>query len=288
MRIVKKALFLLLMSVMALGSTVLAESGKVKIIDPKPITMLESSTIYRESPPSDKLVRVEKVADLRGIDKLTGEVINEQALKESLLEYYNSDRNNHIEDIQNVDSIVAKIKTSNKNFRNVASMYSDGQVVKEGWSKEPKLTSSQYYLHYSTSWITEDNYRSDVEITATYTQTLKVSYNMGFTGAVEIKNKFGFSTSKGVEQTSTISKGATVPAWTVWGTRPYIKYRTDNYSGEYVLTIYAGGSLNNYYYTKTGSNNVLLTKSNEYWSRQNTSKSTSARTPSPPTGAPKA
>ncbi|TDL48441.1 hypothetical protein E2R60_26440 [Paenibacillus dendritiformis] len=288
MRIVKKALFLFLMSVMALGSTVLAKSEKVQVVDPKPVTMLESSTIYRESPPSDKLVRVEKVADLRGIDKLTGEVINEQALKESLLEYYNLDRNNHIEDIQNIDSIVSKIKTSNKNFRNVSPMYSDGQVVKEGWSKEPKLTSSQYYLHYSTSWITEDNYRSDVEITATYTQTLKVSYNMGFTGAVEIKNKFGFSASTGVEQTSTISKGAKVPAWTVWGTRPYIKYRTDNYSGEYVVTIYAGGSLNNYYYTKTGSNNVLLTKSNEYWSRQNTSKNTSATTPSPPTGAPKA
>lgn len=289
----KIAISLFVAGLIISSSSVFASAEQVQVETSRTVDVLESSTIYQDAPTTPGLVRVEKVAELEGVDKSTGKIIDKEAFKNSLLKYFRTDKEKYSDNIKNINTIVDRLmngdtKSIQQNATSsvITPSYYDGQVVMEGWSKEPTVTSSENRVRYQTSWITEDNYRSSVPITATYTKTLKVTMSIGFEGAVEIKNKFNFKASETIEQTSTISQGATVPAWTVWGTRPYIKYRLENYSGEYCLTIFAGGSLNNYYYTKTGTNYILQTKSNEYWSQTNTSKSTNATTPTPPTGAP--
>ncbi|MEK4509734.1 hypothetical protein [Paenibacillus sp. FSL K6-2524] len=269
---------------------VFASEEKVQVVSSKTVDELESSTIYEDAPTTSGLIRVEKVVDLEGVDKSTGKIIDKETFRNSLLKFYNTDKVKYSENIKNINSTIDKIMSSDTQSRattqDITPFYADGQVVGRGWSKEPKLTSSENRVTFNRDWVTEDNYRSAVAITVSYTKTLKISRDIGFEGAVEIKNKFGFSASASVEQTSTISQGANVPAWTAWGYRPYIKYKLDQYSGEYYLMIYAGGAINTYYYTKTGSNYSLITKSNEYWSRINTSQSLTATTPTPPTGAP--
>ncbi|WP_212937880.1 hypothetical protein [Paenibacillus antibioticophila] len=272
------------------STSAFASAEKMYVDKSKVVDILESSTVYHDAPTTSGLVRVEKIDNLAGVDKSTGKIFDKKAFKDSLLKYYSSDKVKYSENIKNIDKTIESLLSSKSNSSKINSeivpFYSDGQVIMQGWSKEAKLISSENRVTYKTSWITEDNYRSSVPITATYTKTSSVSKSIGFEGDAEIKAKFGFTASATVSQSTTISQGADVPAWTVWGTRPYIKYKLEKYSGEYYYTIFAGGSLNTYYYNKTGENYILITKSNEYWSRTNTSKSTTATTPTPPTGAP--
>lgn len=285
--IVKKLVLTATIASFSLTGTALADAKNYIEITPHNVTIQESSNnLYSDAvsnADNDRAVRIEKVAELSGVDKQTGKISDEALFKKSLLEFFNTDPVKYESSIKNIDSIIANISSNNVKSSGVIT---PTQVIMEGWSKEPTLRSSTNYVTYTTNWITEDNYRSSVPIKATYTKSLKTTQSLGFNGASEIKSKFGFSASYSVEQSASITQGVDVPAWTVWGTRPYIKFRTDTYQGEYYLTIFNGSYIETVYYDKTGSNNVLLTRSNEYWSRENSSKNTSATTPAPPTGAP--
>ncbi|WP_150273646.1 hypothetical protein [Paenibacillus tepidiphilus] len=298
MKVMRKTVLLLFTSVMLIsGSAYAAEESvdsspaEVKISNPftekvlsapKTVDVLESSIVFNEgAPTSEKLLRVEKV-DLDGIDEVTGKIVDKKALKESLSKSYKSGTN--VEGIFN--KIIETEATKGSDSLISPMSYYEGQVVLQDWTKGPYLDSQNYMVRYNTTWLSEDNYRSSVPITINYTKTQKVSLTINWTGSDEIKKKFGFTVGGSAEQQTSISQGAAIPAWTVWGTRPYIHYRNDNYSGEYCLTIWAGGALNNYYYTKTGTNTIVISKANEYWSRVNESKNLNATTPTFPTTAP--
>ncbi|AIQ50696.1 hypothetical protein [Paenibacillus sp. FSL R7-0331] len=306
MNLVKKTALLLFTSAIVVSGSAYAAEGSVDsqstvvnisnpfitkdalIVSPKVVDVVESSIVYREAAPSsDQLIRVEKVADLEGIDKETGKILDERALKASLEKLYNSDNSKiNGSSAASIFNNIAEIQTTKASNNIISPMYADGQIVMESWTSGPYLASQDYMVRYQPSWISEDNYRSAVPIKVTYTKMQKVALTINFAGSDEIRKKYGFTVGGSVEQTTTIAQGADIPAWTVWGTRPYIKYRNDNYTGEYTVTIYASGSLNNYTYTKTGTNTSVVTKANEYWSRENTSKSINATTPIPPTTAP--
>ncbi|AIQ14430.1 hypothetical protein [Paenibacillus durus] len=242
-------------------------------------------------------IHEKKVAkiDVKGVDKETGSIINEEQFKKSLLNFFNSSPEKYSGSIKEIDSIVNNYKaaqsgkSTNNNQKEVAPSFgeiSPSYIVGQGWSTDPHVTFSQDRVTYSMSWITEDNYRSSVPITATYTKTLKTSATLGFTGSNLIQSKLGFSAAFNVEQTTTITQGANVPAWTVWGMRPYIKYNLEEWEGIYYYIDSTGGIVQVIEGPVTGTNKKLITKSNEYWSRTNTTHDLNATTPTPSTGAP--
>ncbi|MBM7569163.1 hypothetical protein [Paenibacillus sacheonensis] len=269
-------------------------SEKVIVQPAKSVDVAESTTIYKPSV-ANQATKVTTI-DVSGIDKESGEITDESQFKKSLLKFFNTNPQKYAKSIEDIDAIVGNIK--NKNLNQNANSGSvaqastlDGEVtpytiVFEGWSTEPHITLSQDRVTYSTSWVTEDNYRSSVPITVTYTKTLSTNATLGFSGSGLIKSKLGFTASFGVTQTSTIAQGATVPGWTAWGYRPYIKYHLDEWEGIYYYIDSTGGIVQTIEGPVTGSNKTLITKSNEYWSRTNTTQSLTATTPTPPTGVP--
>ncbi|WP_339257516.1 hypothetical protein MKZ12_25980 [Paenibacillus sp. FSL R5-0713] len=253
----------------------------------KDLTIIESSQIFDQTTlMSEKVTTI----PIRGVDKETGEITNRAAYAQSLLKFFNSDPQKYGDSIRDIDTIVENaVITTSQNISNTKNGdISPSAIVGQGWSKEPAITSSKDLITYSTTWITEDNYRSSVPITATYTKKLTTSVSLGFTGANVIKNKMGFNATFSATQESTIAQGATVPGWTVWGTRPYIKWTEENWTGTYYYIDSTGGIVQVIEGPVSGINKKLRTKSNEYWSRENSSKNSSATTPAPPTGAPSA
>lgn len=227
-------------------------------------------------------------------DNVTNE-IDQNKLKQSLLEYYNSDPSTFSMQIKDIDNITKNAVLNNKK-RNISSLNSKQSEVSplayieiyRGWVVEPYLDSSDYRVKYSTGWLTEDNYRASVPLTVTSGTSITVNQSIGFTGSADIKSKLGFSYSNSVSQTATKSVGAQIPGWTVWGTRPYIRYTAEQYYGmyrvQYLDTLHNKTVTNDT--VESGTRNVLRVQANEYWSRTNTAQSTSASTPSPPSGQP--
>ncbi|MEC0110727.1 hypothetical protein P4H27_27585 [Paenibacillus taichungensis] len=280
----------LMVSSLFLGSgvaSISAQSGEFETQQIRDLTVIESSQIFDDT---TLLSGKSTIIPVKGVDKETGEITNRGAYTQSLLKFFNSDPQKYAGSIIDIDAIVesATLAASQSIANKSNGEISPSAIVGQGWSKAPVITSSKDLITYSTSWITEDNYRSSVPITATYTKTLTTSVSLGFTGANVIKDKMGFNATFNETQTSTIAQGATVPGWTVWGTRPYIKWTEENWTGTYYYIDSTGGIVQVIEGPVSGTNKKLRTKSNEYWSRENTSKSTSATTPAPPTGVPNA
>ncbi|RAP75120.1 hypothetical protein [Paenibacillus montanisoli] len=244
---------------------------------PESIDLVESEIHYAPSIANQGQTRT--TIPVQGVDK-------KKQYKKSLLDFFTSNPK-YSESISQIDTIVNQAIVSES--ANTAS--ADGEItpyviVGQGWTKAPYVTFSQNRVTYATSWIPEDNYRSNVPVTVSYTKTMTISATLGFSGSGLIKDKMGFQVSAGVNQTTSITQGATIPSWTVWGKRPYIKYRLEEWAGIYYYIDSTGGIVQVIEGPVTGTNKVLITKSTEYWTRTNTAESTTATTPTPPTGPP--
>lgn len=254
------------------------------------VDVLESSETFEVPSLNYEISRVpEKVWELKGYDNISGKVVDKEKYKESLLEFFDTDPVKYAESRRIIDSIVNEALDSKRNNnldlpRDISPQ--SMVIIAQGWKTKPFTTSTNNYVTYATSWITEDNYRSSVPITVNYTKKTTVSASLGFTGPDVLKKYLGVSGSFDVVQESTISQGATVPAWTAWGYRPYIKWKETNWKGTYYITYSAAGRIYTIDEEQTGTNKDLLTKSNEYKSYTNSSKNTNATTPSFPTTKP--
>lgn len=278
----KKSVIMCLVLLLAISSTVFATDVNKKA--PKDIDLLESEITY--DVPDYKGVVVEEF-EPKGYDKEKKEIVDKDAFKESMLEYFNMNKEIHAESINNIDSIIDGIE-ANLSTKATDEIGIQSQVIREGWSITPYVKSSQNRVRYTEGWLVEDNYRSSVPITVSTTRTSTISQTIGYSGDASIRVKFGFSNTSSTTQTATVTHGAEVSAWTAWGTRPYIRFRIDNYYGQWYKTFFSQstGMTTTRYYDRTGTNTVLRSRANEYWSRTNTTKNRSASTPRPPASAP--
>ncbi|MEC0123454.1 hypothetical protein [Paenibacillus pabuli] len=274
-------------------------SSVVQTVDAKQITEVLSEKINEPTQAlssfSSGLKKVGQLEDNGWYDETTKE-IDSQKLREAYLNFFNSDPIKYADSIKDVDILVENTIASTTNSAqsslvSPSSVAAVNSLVKlyGSWKSGPSVTKSTNMVTYTNNWLTEDNYRSSVPIKVSSTKRTKISATLGFSGSIEVKNKFGFSGSFTAEQETTVSQGADVPGWTAWGYRPYIRWIEDSYSGVYTTTytVVPGGSIFTEDTTETGVNKRLSVKSNEYWSVVNTNKSTSASTPLPPSGAPK-
>lgn len=159
------------------------------------------------------------------------------------------------------------------------------------WDEPPVITDSVTWVAYSTNWIGIDAYRSSVGMKKSKTESLTISFNIGFEGSAEIKKiDSKFELRHGVEHTITMSEEVECPAWTTVNWRPYAVYREDKYEGVMKVRTIAPTVLGVYEYVwydpHEATNRVLITQTTETWSRYNENHSLTAATPLPPTTAP--
>ena len=212
-------------------------------------------------------------------------------MKERFLKKFGKDPNLYKDSINKIDSIVDEtinfIESQKSNNFSTAAVTA-GILGSSYWYKEPWLDKTTNGITYSTTWVGYDNYRSSVASTCTYSDSTTTTKTLGFTGDSLIKDKFGFSASYSSSQTASVSTSTVVPAWTVWDIRPYIVWtqydyvgiwRTETYDPIHGTTTYSDRGV-------YGTNINKRVSNNEAWSATNTSKSTTAKTPTPPTGVP--
>ncbi|MBW9159743.1 hypothetical protein [Clostridium tagluense] len=214
--------------------------------------------------------------------------IDKSKLKKALLDRWSKDSVTNKSNIDNIDMIVndaakeaAKIKSGETTVHPLlGDTYS--------WSTSPYRYSSTPMVTYSTAWVVEDNYRSSVPIGVSYTQSISVQQSVGFTGEADIKVALGFSSTTTTTQTASYTQGVSIPAWTVWATRPYINWNKDLYKGyqDHYFYDLTTGNWTHIYKWLYGENYVSTSKVNQYYSATNSSHSTTASTPMPPTGQP--
>ncbi|WP_103110966.1 hypothetical protein [Brevibacillus reuszeri] len=261
------------------------------VLESKSITIAESApTVYEDTTRTiSNDVRQEKsLGTVEGIDKETGEIIDQELYKKSLLNALNTDPEKFKYEIENIDSLVAQSAANSRpSTLNDSISPASLVLISQGWDTEPYITSSQPMVTYSTSWIVEDNYRSSTAVNVKYSKSMKTSTTIGFSGAAEIKSKLSFTASKTHEYTTAVEQGATVGAWTIWGKRPYIKWTKQDYKGVWYQVWHNGSEYITGTIDKTGTNNRLDIAATEYWDKVNTAKNPNASSPTPPTGQPK-
>lgn len=162
------------------------------------------------------------------------------------------------------------------------------------WYTKPYNKKTTKMLAWGTKWIGIDAYRSSVGMSKGKSETVEISFSLGFTGSVEIKKfKPSFTATVSHKNTKTVSESQTCPAWTTMNWRPYSTYNKEEWYGRMKITTVIpnpNGSVykNVWYEDHTGTNYSIINDTTEVWSRVNTAKNVNATTPTPPTTAPNA
>lgn len=252
--------------------------------EPKQIELIESVQEFNtpQTLESSEPTFVGKLSDNGYYNEKTGE-IDKEKLKEALIEFIKENpRFEHL--LENLDSLVENI--IGESAKTTASDVGiQAVVIDQGFrSGHPYVTRSTNMVTYSEIWLVENNYRSAVPIKVGSTRSRTTTATLGFSGSSLIKDLFKFNGTYSESQTATVTVGADVPAWTVWGYRPYIKWTNDEWQGTYYFTHLDTNTGRIYDVTREerGNNRRLTQKSNEYWSQVNTAKNPNAVTPDPP------
>lgn len=246
----------------------------------------------------------EGIVDSKG--KIT--IPTKDDMKKRYMDKFSKNPERYEYNIDNIDQLVDQtinIITNAKNGNTVSTdlytndtmstnLYTNDTVSTRGlfstsyWRIDPYVTKTTNGITYSSTWVGYDNYRSSVKTKCTYNKTSKTTKTLGFSGDSLIKDKFGFKASYDETQSASITTETSIPAWTVWDTRPYITWTQYDYFGSWTVESYNPLTGNTTYTTsgKTGTNFVKRVGNTEAWSATNSKKSTTATTPLPPTGTP--
>lgn len=188
---------------------------------------------------------------------------DEQELREKLLKEFKGDENKQ-QFTKDIDEIVNATMTGAKKPIDTASKIVDSKnfgsiKVSEEWITDPYKYESTKYVTYRTSWLSMDNFNSSVASEFGQSKSIETTKSIGFEGSSELTAseaaKFGLKvTGSYTEKVSfTCSESYSIPAYTYWGKRTYIKWTEDKYKGElrttYMIPDYSGLG-NNYYYTE--------------------------------------
>lgn len=263
------------------------ELGKQNVTKEKRLSV----TYMKDANDNNKLIsKFKKEALYDGMYDENGKLqkLDKQKLKAGLLKKWEKEPIKYSDNIANIDTIVSSMMAQvddNSILQN--QITTQGLFSTYYWFTEPYVYQTEDWISWN-SWITENNYLSSVSISVSSTKSSTAETKLGFSGDSEVKVRLGLSWEYTKSQTSTLTVGTTVPAWTIWGRRPYIEYRKDFWKGTQAEEWYdlIKGGWATTFRTKTGINKVLTNSATQYWDSVNSSHNRNLASPEPPSGMP--